>query len=1048
MARYDYKDTHSAWNRALHPDRPKRYANQSPEGRSARSNPSAVARKPAVLKAQDQKDAELAAKRAMTDSSQSADSTHLQYEEVPCLPTARRYKAVGYGLSNKTLRDVTPSQIPRPSSRHSMRPDTHYLKDAAVLDLESATESYGALPSSYRKLRKAKSMFSPRSHGMVSHQSQWRSSRATERSLRSVTSSAMLPSNNLRVRIKRSLTFLRPKSTLAAQTKVDYDWGGREEAVQMARAQFLDGMEQQRLQNRATSPAKFALKLQHKSTDDHLKTSHGQDLAQSRSGASDVLESPETRSAKRSFSTSLRHRFRKVLGRSFTSKDKIPPQQLDARKSHLWDLGDEGDAANAFDTYLVENEAQMVQHNVYHPEPSDHQDALEDLDKFSQTLQPAASRESLHSNSRSRVTSWTNSTNTGSISLRSGPIERNRLSIIKEDGAPYQPSSSAGRHIGGVDVFREPLQSTWNDGRVLPPIDSQRVYSALIKRINQEEAEAERTRAALEAINQSNANTVEEVVNIQPTIRAVHSDSSLASRVTVAPDEQHREFSVGSCVRHPGNKSESHQQHDGSVLKQQDQLAMQESQSSFFPFSSEKNPGAPSPFKRFLEERGHRGRSNTYIDSNIGNDSVVVRRIPSDSIVNRPRYGMSSESIYSQTTNGGFNEQYRNPIGSSEDLGWAQQTASETTGMATIISGRYSQSRSDSDPPSTVRRQASSSEWNPWSDTLTAIRVGDADKSSNRMQEQAPVNLDIGSHNAQAENQEDLVVLRNASDISSQLPLVDVKTVPSGNPSKPARTINVRKSRRVLFDSGSADALDCIPDEAEDHCKGKSGLRKMSPSNIGKILRVKKSQMLNKQDHRGKENIPTDHDGSSPITTPGSSQLQFRSGNTAGWLRKKASERAFGSQNGSTSTPRSAPPSNATTPSRFGDSPSQKAKDCLVSRLSRPFNMDVPLENRPFDSMFLGKRTQGFPDTIGNSRLSVAQQVPNLSKDTLTQDGYKPNVAEPTIPRATSPAVGRSASRVLGMLTSKRMVSNFLRSRRGERSTSQQSLTGGSPAFL
>ncbi|KIV85122.1 hypothetical protein PV11_00857 [Exophiala sideris] len=1017
------------------------------QGRSAMSTPPAPGRHRAALKTQDQRDAELAAKRAMTDSSHSADSTHLQYEDAPHMPTQRRYKAVGHGLSNKTLRDATESQIPRPSSRRGAKPGLHYFGDAPVSDLDTTSETYGAVPSSYRKLRKAKSMLSPRSQGMMSHHSPWRSSQGTERSLRSVTSSAIMTTDNLRVRIKRSMSFLRPKSTIAIQKTVDHEWSGREEAVQMARAQFLDEMEHQRLQNRGDSPTKFMLKRQHKSVDGHLKKGHKQDMDQSQSASSENHQSSGTCSSKRSFSTSLRHRFRRVLGRTVTSKDKIPPQQRDARKSHLWDLENEAGATNAFDTYSVEDEAQPVQQNVYPPEPSDHQNALEDLDKFPQTLQSGASRESLHSNTRSRVTSWTNSTTTGSISLRSGAIERNRLSIIKEDGGPHQPSSSAGRHIGGVDVFRKPLQSTSNDGRILPPIDSQRVYSALIKRINQEEAEAERTRAALEAINQSNANTADEVVNVRPTIRAVHSDSSLTSRTTVAPDEQYREFSVGSYPWQSESTSESHQQQDGVVSKQQERLVMQESQSSFFPFSSEKNPGAPSPFKRFLEERGRRGRSNTCTNSDIGNDSVVAHRIPSNSIVDRPRYGMSSESIYSQTTNGGFNEQYRTPIGSSEDFGWASQTGCGTTGMATIPV-RYSQSRSDSGPATTVRRQTSTSEWKPWSDTLTAIRPGDGDYPSVHMQEQAPTSFDNGSHHTQPAGQDDLLVLRNVSDTISQLPSLDVKTVPSSNPPKPMHTINVRKSRRVLFERASADALGCLTNEAGDDCRGSNSLRKMSPSTIGKILRVKKSRMLNGQDHRGKENIPTDNNGSSPTSTPGSLQLQFRNGNAAGRLREKASERAFGSQKGSSSTPRSAPQSVSTTPSRFGDSPGQKAKDCLVARLSRPFNMDVPLENRPFDSMFLGKRTHGLPDTIGNSRLSVAQQVPNRSKDALGQEGYNPDIAEPKVPMAASSTVGRSASKVLGMLTSKRMVSNFLRSRRGERSTSQQSLTGGSPAYL
>jgi hypothetical protein len=83
---------------------------------------------------------------------------------------------------------------------------------------------------------------------------------------------------------------------------------------------------------------------------------------------------------------------------------------------------------------------------------NENENVPEEVDQVPALLSQNASRESLHSNTRSRVTSWSDSS-VRSVSLQ-GPTERNRLSVIKEDGGVHQPSSSAGRHIGGVSAMK------------------------------------------------------------------------------------------------------------------------------------------------------------------------------------------------------------------------------------------------------------------------------------------------------------------------------------------------------------------------------------------------------------------------------------------------------------------------------------------------------------------------------------------------------------------------------------------------------------------
>ncbi|KAL2426623.1 hypothetical protein ABEF95_010849 [Exophiala dermatitidis] len=744
-----------------------------------------------------------------------------------------------------------------------------------------------------------------------------------------------------------------------------------DEAVKIARARFLDG-EHQHMELRQSVPPASGGDTVHNSLSRECMSPHSADSGKYPISLGNGYHCPQTDPDKRSLSASLRARLRKALGKSGKGSYDIPPQQLEAQRTHFRELAADTESISGFDAYCTDEENQHRRQSVYIPSSAEN-DPPEDQDQVPYNIDLAASRESLHSNTRSRVTSWTNSSMTGSIGLRSGPMERNRLSIIKEDGGPHQPSSSAGRHIGGVSSFREPLQPTPEDGLTMPVVDSQRVYSALIKRINQEEAEIERTRLAFEALNQETDTVINVPTNARPTIRVVHSDSSL----TTVPAENHNgHFSSHSCSWDRPEGGMTPEQHKENLERRRERLAMQETQSSFFPFSSEQNPAAPSPFKKFLQDkRLHKQSSNLGGESDLEETGAEYNHDTSNQLMDRLRFGFSSESVYSRTTNGGVNDEYRPPIWSSEELSLPTDAATDLAGMATIMPTVYCRPvpRTHSGSDNHSVKQVQCSEWNPWSDGGSAPR-GDGH-------------------------------------LASRPP---------------------------------------IPNQVEEGKKMVDSARKLSPGNLARMLREKKIQIMTRQYDPGKENIPADRNDSPPLSTPGKLQLQFRNGNTTGRLRKKASEPAFSAQKGLHTTPRTVLTTSSTTPSHRDDSPSEKVKDHLVARLSRPFNMDVPPHNRPFDSMYLGKRTPGHPGTIGNSRLSVAPCVPPKPESD--------NVDEPTEYGATGAGTGpletstssRNTSKVFGLFNSKRMVSNFLRSRRSEKSVSGsgQSMAGEGPAFI
>ncbi|OAP56912.1 hypothetical protein AYL99_09024 [Fonsecaea erecta] len=855
----------------------------------------------------------------------------------------------------------------------------------AMTSSEVGPENYGALPSSYRRIRKSKSLVA-------------------------------FPHGNLRLRLQRSLPFLRHRSTTTFYKGSDGDWERHEEAVQIARAQFLDGSGQtdlqeteqhmpQKVKKRRRTPHKFRKTV---------RASAYLDAVQ--------LDTPATRS----FSLTFRDRVRRVLGKSLSRKESLPPQQLEAQRNHFAEFDQEATLVSGFDAYHITDDGHTPSRSRC-SQPIREDDLVEDRDRVPYTVHSAASRESLHSNARSRVTSWTNSSITSSIGLRSGPIERNRLSIIKEDGGPHQPSSSAGKHIGGVAVSLEPSQSATNNARTFPAVDSQEIYSALVKRISEEEVEVERTRIALEAINRDREpNSSSEVSDARPTIRAIHSDSSLN---TMTAHNANRRSSSQSGSWQQSADTRTDEQYKENADKTWERLAEQESQSTFFPFSSEKRPNiTPSPFKKFLDERRHRShsRSRRRDHADVDRGSIIVNRQLSNPVMERPQFGLSTASIYSRTTNGGSNEQYQRPFDSSDELRTTGPVESETNGMATILSTSFTLS--------------ANSQRNPWPDAVSRRDIEPDINSSWHARETAQINPEEAVADDEEMASRTLAMSADSRTAPSRFPL------PSVGAALGSATPKVYRTHADLLKRASADALSSISNKAEDGSKGSGSLRKLSPGNIAKLFKEKRSQRSLGPQGAGKENSPPVQPDSPPVSTPGRMHLQFRNGTTNGRLRKRASETVFYSGNVYATSHGSI----STTPSRSHESPSENVKHHLVARLSRPFDMDVPPHNRPFDSMYLGKRTSGHPDIFGGNRLSVAPRTtldePGLDMQTDPGDGHEGTTALP--PRSYS--VGKSAAKVLGLLGSKRMVSNFLRSRRGERSTSagEHILGEGSPAFI
>ena len=966
----------------------------------------------------------IAAHRAM-DRSQSSSSAEIARPSSSASRGTAAARSQGVRFSPATQlrrhRSALQSQAPHLSAvlrvPQTSQQDDPYV-DVIASDFGAATENFGAEPSSYRKIRRARSMLTPRRRLFSNPSSPPHTPLSEAPTLRNATSSTVLTQPGLGLRIKRSLAFLRPASRAQLSPRPDTHLGQNDEAVSLARTQFLSDSEGTRVQGRTSLLQLPKIRHPQKSFRKSVRSSQSKDIEDIVTSDTPSLERPEIVQSKRSFSASLRDRVLRAFGKSVSGRSSLPPQQLEATRRHFSDMDDASPVAG-FDNYHVDQDEDR-RGSVYIPSKPD-VETEEERDRFSPTLHTAGSRESLHSNSRSRVTSWANSSTTTST-VRGPGLERNRLSIIKEDGGPAQPSCSAGRHIGGIGVFQDPLDTENEEGHAYPPVDSQRIYSALMKRIGEEEAEMQETEAALEEIHNIAHVRCDPLGAGKSTIRAV-SNNTIGNLPGISNDGQDGDALLSQKQDFTAMSSALHKE---NVERRKAKFALQEEQSSFYPFSDQGQTQSRSPFRKLLEQRRSEGQSET------DDDSVVVGESDrSDRRLSNCKFGLSSESIYSRTTNGGDNPDYIPPVRSSERLATVTQEVDEDTGMATIIPARYRPSERPKVPSadSTERR-----EWKGWMEGELDASLGrrDHSKAGVHYREYAQIDPD------------DIDVARPESrpGPANPFPLLDLKEVPRNTPA-PKRSSSLTKSQSGLLKGASPIGLKSSSERNDENKKTSSGIRKLSPGNIANMLKERKSQTITtKTDDVKKENRAMANESpqssSPPMSTPGRFGLEMRSGN--GRIRKRVSDMAVRSGQKYRITPKNVSTPLESKTGEYDESPTDRSKPSASARITRPFNMEVPKPNRPFDSMFSG----GGDLNVGNDRLSTAPNAagreskgygglgPNPFED--NRDTALPQVRTPSAETALSGAVGSEKSK--GGWSSKRMVSDFLKKRRLGRSTS------------
>ena len=349
-----------------------------------------------------------------------------------------------------------------------------------ALRSEYAETLISSEPSSYRKLRKAKSMFAyskPTSFDPLedTHMSRPHPKRDSVRLSDGHNSPTSLPDRRLR----RSFSFLRGVTDRISITNQHFPTNdaanemSRDEKFRYAEGQTTN--EQPRLSKLAGK------RRSHRDFRHTVRTVGTKSFGLAVEAQSNHAKSPRIRShghKARSISQALTWALKKVLRRPLTHDQQLPEQHLSATRTHYGETPNENVGDYHFSP-VPSPDIELLRRigsrgTLIRNVPDYNGLAAHDSKPFGLDMEDNSS------NQQSRVTSWTDSMGESTVNI---PYfnDRKRLSVIKEDGGPHQSSRSAKPLVdpaGGYAAFQQPVRSA-----IVGPIPAQRVYSALQKKI-------------------------------------------------------------------------------------------------------------------------------------------------------------------------------------------------------------------------------------------------------------------------------------------------------------------------------------------------------------------------------------------------------------------------------------------------------------------------------------------------------------------------------------------------------------------------------------
>ncbi|KAJ5619179.1 hypothetical protein N7510_003163 [Penicillium lagena] len=382
--------------------------------------------------------------RASTDFRDLYDN----HGEPVSTPLPRRHQS----SSHQPAEEACPIPLtPRQSLEMNNAPrNRHHIEDVAALPPITETAGFdgrnSSLPSSYRRLRKAKSMFSTAQRAPKVASIPHGGPTDLERS-----SDIAMPRT-----LRRSMSFLRSgnRDTSRAVRRAK----SQDVAIKLARRQFLQDKGEDLAQPRRSSWFASRSKREHKP---FRKTFRATSETEAGAGPfSEQAQSGRPHDRPRIFSVSFKRGIKRVFGYSKAVEQHPLPQQINESRG---DLGYPSRAGVATD---INSDSKHYRYAMVEP-----------FDFYTpQHLSASPSRDSLCT-SNSRVTSWVDSTSANTIATRKAR-NRKSLSLIEEhDDLNHQLAQMSGME-GIENSSQRPV------GRSPGAFDSQDLYAALMRQIN------------------------------------------------------------------------------------------------------------------------------------------------------------------------------------------------------------------------------------------------------------------------------------------------------------------------------------------------------------------------------------------------------------------------------------------------------------------------------------------------------------------------------------------------------------------------------------
>ncbi|KAL8690117.1 MAG: hypothetical protein Q9218_004366 [Villophora microphyllina] len=558
-------------------------------------------------------------------SSRPSSEAALQSRPGPYEPLLTRSKSIRFaGPAALPRRELPITMRAAPAAHHiydSRRQSLHpklrrhhsfvHGDDSAMTALPAHAEDVetqvASQPSSFRRLRKSRSMFIPQGTSLFPAPRSWSSQKRTP------TDVTINNPDQQRVhstsRMGQSFSFLRPNTERGPPTAASSK-APQSEAVGLARDQYIRQLEQQRTGQQLALEDTATRRRPQKVFRKSVRTSSGA----SHDSAADPTTSPRGKRIERKgiggrardLSSSFKHRLKRVFNRPTETESTFPAQQLHATRQHF------DDAAKSDSPQTSQPQPADSLYDITPDRGSPRQrDVLHILRKRASLV---GSFKSSHGdgdadNDKSRVTSWADSTAANTVAIRQ-ESGRKRLSIIRENGAA---PVNLGSHTASGSTTHRRLSSSVT----VPTFTS---------------ASSHQTYGTPRQVSN-------DLGQVQPT-----SPTGMVSAPTPMVNE------TTSDPQTPDNKRTTPQEEEAT--ESSPKRPLRESRSMFFPQTTRIERTRTSPFRQVMQSSGRSQEPQpaTGISSPLeGMDKAPYLSAPSR---NRDRSLTRSESVYSRSSSG------------------------------------------------------------------------------------------------------------------------------------------------------------------------------------------------------------------------------------------------------------------------------------------------------------------------------------------------------------------------------------------------------------